>query len=42
MVWFLFREIYDTDGSPDIFRWVVEKNKILPFVIFAPLFSLPL
>lgn len=21
MVWFLFREIYDTDGSPDIFRW---------------------
>ena len=21
LVWFIFREIYDTDGSPDIFRW---------------------
>eukprot|EP00904_Undaria_pinnatifida_P010918 jgi/Undpi1/6957/HiC_scaffold_21.g09431.m1 len=21
LVWFIFREMYDTDGSPDIFRW---------------------
>lgn len=21
LVWFIFREIYNTDGSPDIFRW---------------------
>eukprot|EP00904_Undaria_pinnatifida_P010961 jgi/Undpi1/6996/HiC_scaffold_21.g09470.m1 len=21
LVWFIFREVYDTDGAPDIFRW---------------------
>ena len=23
LVWFIFREIYNTDGSPDIFRLVI-------------------